>query len=245
SFDVRKKLSDARKEVNPNTYAKDDPRRPEQPQVADWEAIERIGLDTLARTSKDLVVAARLTEALVKRHGFDGLRDGLRLMRRLTQEGWDRVYPVIQDGDLEPRAAAFEWLDDDTFGARFPNTLRTVPLTKVGEDQWYGWQHWKDAQDARGPVTKDAFDKAVGATPREYCQTAVEDIAESAEELNQRGNVLTARMGNSAPGLAALRKALLDCQELATHILQRKGPAPVPAQEAAAGPAASGGAAEP
>src|ERR1700694_1927803 len=87
-FDVRKKLDDARKEINLNQFAPDDPRRPEQPQPADWPGIEHLAQDTLARTSKDLMVAARLTEALVKGHGFGGLCDGLRLLRRLAQECW-------------------------------------------------------------------------------------------------------------------------------------------------------------
>src|SRR5262249_14402151 len=160
--------------------------------------------------------------------------------RRLVQDGWDRIYPVIHDGDLEARAAAFDWLDDDRRGALFPNTLRTVPLTKTGEEQNYGWQQWKDAQDARGPVTADAFDKAVSATPREYCQTVVDDIAESVVELNQLGNVLRTQLGETAPGLAQVRKALLECQELAQQVLQGKGPAPVSAQpDGAAKPAES------
>src|SRR5262249_23292676 len=163
--------------------------------------------------------------------------------RRLVQDGWDRIYPVIHDGDLEARAAAFDWLDDDRRGALFPNTLRTVSLTKSGEEQNYGWQQWKDTQDARGPVTADAFDKAVAATPREYCQTAADDIAESTAEWTQLGVALSAKMGAAAPGLAQVRKALVECQELAQHILQRKGPAPAP--EAAAPPAESDGAPQP
>src|SRR5438105_910113 len=83
-FPVRKKLDDARKVVNPDAFAPNDPRRPAQPQPADWDGIEQLTTDTLAEGSKDLLVAARLTEALVKRHGFAGLRDGLRLMRRLV-----------------------------------------------------------------------------------------------------------------------------------------------------------------
>jgi type VI secretion system protein ImpA len=64
----------------------------------------------------------------------------------------------------------------------------------------------------------------------------VEDIAESASELNELTTALSAKMGELAPGLAQVRKALLECQELAQHILQRKGPAPAPAQEASAKP---------
>ena len=233
-FLVRKELDDARKEINPKSFAPDDPRRPEQPQPADWPKIEELTKDTLTRTSKDLVLAARLTEALVKRHGFGGFRDGLRLMRRMAQECWDRIYPIIEDGDLEARAGAFNWLDDENYGARFPNTLRTAPMTKVGEEPGYGWQHWKDVQDSRGSVTAEAFEKAVIATPREYCQAVVEDIAESAGELNELATVLSEKMGELAPGLAMMRKAIVECQELAKHILQRKGPAPTPGQAAAA-----------
>src|SRR6185369_13143790 len=76
-FVLRKKMDDARKEVNPDSFAEDDPRRPEQPIVADWAAIQQMTTETLARTSKDLMLAARLTEALVKRFGFGGARDGL------------------------------------------------------------------------------------------------------------------------------------------------------------------------
>jgi len=244
-FPVRKKLDDARKEINPNQFARNDPRRPEQPQLADWRGIEELTQDTLARTSKDLMVAAWLTEALVKRHGFGGLRDGLRLLRRLVQECWDRVYPVIEDGDLEVRAKAFHWLDDEIHAARFPNTLRTVPLTNAGEEQNFGWQQWKDAQDARGPVTAEAFDQAVAATPRAYCQAVVEDIAESADELTELTKVLNTTMGEAAPGLAQVRKALLECQELAQKVLQRKGPAPLSAPEAAAPPTESGAEVQP
>ena len=107
-----------------------------------------------------------------------------------------------------------------------------VPLTvQTKGEHSYGWQQWKDAQEARGSVTPDAFDQAVAATDRTYCQTVVDDIAASAEELAELGKVLGAAMGEGAPGLAQVRKALLEIQELAQQILKRKGPAPVSAQE--------------
>jgi type VI secretion system protein ImpA len=239
-FDVRKRLDDARKEINLNQFAPNDPRRPEQPQSADWPGIEQLTQDTIARISKDLLVAARLTEALVKCHGFGGLRDGLRLLRRLTQDCWERIYPVIEDGDLEVRGAVFNWLDDEFKGAKFPYTLRTVPLTRVGNEApygaQYGWQTWKDAQESKGPVTAEAFDQAAAATPREYCQTVVDDIAASADELTELAKVLSGKMGEAAPGLVQARKALLECHELANYLLKRKGPAPVSARPASAAP---------
>ena len=257
-FEIRKKLDEARKEVNLSQFNEKDPRRPEQPMQADWPGIEELAQDTLAHVSKDLLIAARLTEALAKHRRFGGLRDSLRLLRRLMQECWDRIYPVVQpdmqNGDAEPevavqeahastiesRAAVFNWLDDELKGAKFPYTLRTVPLTRVGKEPDYsaqfGWQHWKDAQDAKGPVTAEVFEQAVAATPREYCQTVADDLAECVEELKGLSKILEAKMGEAAPGLSQMRKAVLECQELAKYILQRKGPA-APGAPAGAAPA--------
>src|SRR4051812_39115858 len=110
-FNVRRQLDEHRKEVLPEAFSADDPMRPEQPKMADWPAIVDLAQETLKDTSKDMLVAARLTEGLVKAHGFGGLRDGLTLMRRLIEDCWDRIHPNIEDGDLEVRAAAFNWLD--------------------------------------------------------------------------------------------------------------------------------------
>ena len=60
----------------------------------------------LARRSKDLQVAAWLTEALTRTYGFPGLRDGLRVLRGLHEAFWETLHPQIEDGDLEFRAGA-------------------------------------------------------------------------------------------------------------------------------------------
>ena len=63
-FTAREKLEEARKEVNPEDFAPDDPMRPSDPKRADWVAIERITKQVLTENAKDLLTAARLTEAL-------------------------------------------------------------------------------------------------------------------------------------------------------------------------------------
>src|SRR5580704_14779123 len=78
-FSVRQQLDELRKEINPDLFDPDDPLRPDQPKLADWRGIINLGKQTLERTSKDLFVASRLLEALVKQHGFAGARDGLQL----------------------------------------------------------------------------------------------------------------------------------------------------------------------
>ena len=78
-FAVTQQLEEMRKEIDPDSFSKDDPTRPEA-KKADWKGTIELTQETLRNTSKDLLIAARLTEALVKMHGFAGLRDGLRLL---------------------------------------------------------------------------------------------------------------------------------------------------------------------
>src|SRR5438094_961592 len=48
--------------------------------TADWRAVLRIGSEALTRHTKDLQIAAWMTEALGHLHEFDGLREGFRLL---------------------------------------------------------------------------------------------------------------------------------------------------------------------
>ena len=101
---VREELDRDRKEVNPDDFDAQDPMRPEEAKHADWPRIIDICQEILVESSKDLMIVARLTEALVKLHGFAGLRDGLTLFHRLIDEAWDRLRPVIEEpDDLEAR----------------------------------------------------------------------------------------------------------------------------------------------
>jgi type VI secretion system protein ImpA len=236
-FEVRKDLDESRKEVKPESYPEDDPRRPELKR-ADWPRILRIGQEALTEKSKDLLVAARLTEALVKEHGFPGCRDGLQLLRRLLDDCWDRLNPVIEDGDLEVRAAPLNWLDDPDRGARFPSTLRSVPIVSAN-GQGYSWQYWRYAQENRPQAQIADFDKAADAAPREQCQAVMDDLDACVAELDQLTELLTAKLEGAAPALSEVRQALQDCRTLTGQILQRKGPPPepepAPGEEAPAG----------
>jgi type VI secretion system protein ImpA len=244
-FGIRDQLEQARQEVDPAHYAPDDPLRPEHPVKADWAGIIRLGQEVLTTTSKNLTIAARLADALAHQYGFAGARDGLRLLRLLVEQCWERLDPPLDDEDaLEVRAGPFNWLSDADHGARFPPTLRGLPL--VGsEGGRYGWQDWRRSHDDHAPVRREAFEMAIQVTPYEQSGATVADLDEAVEEVNRLEQLLAAKMGPAAPALSELRRALEDCRLLARQILQRKEPA-APPQEQAAGdstPKAGAGAA--
>jgi type VI secretion system protein ImpA len=77
---------------------------------ADYKAVLKLAGDALATKSKDLQLAAWVTEALLKREGLAGLRSGLELIKSLLDTFWDSIYPELEDGDAEFRAAPVEWV---------------------------------------------------------------------------------------------------------------------------------------
>jgi type VI secretion system protein ImpA len=217
---------------------------PEEVKKADWPAIISLAQETLTQTSKDLLVAARLTEALVKQNGFAGLRDGLRLLRSLVEQCWDRVNPPIEDGDVEIRGGPFHWLDDPDRGARFPSSLRMVPVVS-GESGDFSWIDWRESQDGKGTVTREEFEKAIQMTAPERCQAQAEEVVQSVDELNKLTKALSAKMGPEAPALSGIRQALEDCQKLVQQIAAMRRPEAAGKTDISSGQAVGGGAAAP
>jgi type VI secretion system protein ImpA len=113
--------------------------------VADWAGVIATATDTLATQSKDLQIAVWLVEALIKRHGFAGLRDGLRLLWELQERFWDSLYPEIEDGDLEFRAAPLEWMNE-----KLAIPIRQIPLTQGLNGERYSWF---DREESRVTIT--------------------------------------------------------------------------------------------
>ena len=242
-FGVKEQLEQARKEINPESFAADDPLRPEDYVKADWTTIISLSQDTLRDTSKNLLVAARLMEALAKKHGFVGLRDGLHLLRLLVEVCWDRLDPPLEDDDAEVRAAPFHWIDDADRGAVFPNSVRSMTLLSAGGNS-FSWAQWQQSQG--GPDKGgDVVEKTISAANREQCQALVDNLSQAITELKFLAQYLSSKLGSDAPGLSTLRPAMDDCLRLAKQILQRKGPAPngatVNGDAAADGQADAGG----
>ena len=87
--DVYAKIKEARREedVPPPGMTESDRK------VADNPLVIKLATEALAKQTKDLWLAAWLTEAWVKQNGFSGLKDGLTLCQGLVEKFWDTLYP--------------------------------------------------------------------------------------------------------------------------------------------------------
>ena len=122
---VYDKIKDAR--LEDDDAPQGDWQRPRK--AADFALVAKLAGDSLASRSKDLQLAAWLTEAQLRREGFPGLRDGLELLRGLLERFWEELYPPLEDGDAELRAAPLAWT-----ALTLDPLVRTVSLTADGYD---------------------------------------------------------------------------------------------------------------
>src|SRR6202789_3861603 len=70
-----------------------------------WRSVREIGLKTLKESTKDLEVAAWVTEAYVRSHGLAGLFAGASLIKGLSEQYWDAIFPLPDDYGVETRVA--------------------------------------------------------------------------------------------------------------------------------------------
>jgi type VI secretion system protein ImpA len=203
--------------------------------TAQWDRVVALGTNLIQRRSKDLQVAAWVTEAATKLHGFAGLRDGLRLLHTLQQTFWDSCFPEMEDGDLEPRQGPYLFLNATR---TLPLAIRSIPLTAGFSGQEYSYLRWQESRDidntglknpelmatlvAEGKITGEQFDAAVAQTPRSFYEALVADLNECVAAFKALDDGNDARFGRDAPGLGEIRKALDDCRTRLEPILAAK-----------------------
>jgi type VI secretion system protein ImpA len=197
---------------------------------ADWPLVVKLTGEALAKKSKDLQLAAWLTEALLRREGFQGLKDGLELIRSLMETFWDTLYPEIEDGDLEMRATPLEWV-----GSRLDQPMRLVPLTKSGLD----WTKYRDSRSVPyetdtakseqraqaiqdGKLTPEEFDEAFNATPKAFYEQRMEQINGCLESADALAQFCDDKFGDYSPNLGGTKKSLEEMKQVVHVLLAKK-----------------------
>ncbi len=226
--------------------------------TADWNGVIKLSKEALSAKSKDLQIAAWLTEALLRREGFAGLSSGLDLMLGLVGDHWDHIFPEIDDGDTEMRAAPLGWvggkldfpvqlagLDRSGYSFVQHRDARLIPTeTAAGENDHNAAN--RQAAIAAGKPTPEQIEGAFTATPKVWFKSLVADIGSSLTTLDKLDTLSTERFGDVSPSYARLRDALEEVQRAATQQLKRKleiEPDPVELTDSSTGTSSGGTAA--
>jgi type VI secretion system protein ImpA len=211
---------------------------------ADFPLVIKLTTEALSTKSKDLQLAAWLTEAVMFRDHIAGLREGLDLLRGFMETFWDTLYPEIDDGDLEFRAGPLGWV-----GSKLDGPVRRLPLTrskfdyfKYQESRRVGYEADAVSEEkaaaravaiAEKKCTAEEFDEAVRATGDAYYEKLAANLVAALESLESLETLSDEKFGREAPSFSNLRTAL---EELQDFVKQYHKPAEEVAEETVEAP---------
>jgi type VI secretion system protein ImpA len=201
--------------------------------TADYALAIKLAGEALATKSKDLQVAAWLTEAMLRKEGFQGLQASLELLKGLIENFWDTLYPELDEGDAEMRAAPLEWL-----GTRMEPALRSVPLTSKGAN-WFQFKEsravgYEAAADtdakaearstaiAEGKMSGEEWDGAVAGTPKAFYAEMEETLDGILDVLEVLNIICEEKFGDVAPSFGPMRTTVEEIRHTVHGLLQKK-----------------------
>jgi type VI secretion system protein ImpA len=202
--------------------------------VADNPLVLKLTIDILTKKTKDLQLAAWLTEASLKQKGFAGLRDGLLLCHGLIEKFWDTLYPELEDGDAQTRAAPLGFI-----GTKLDIPVRSVPVVEKApyglldyqQSREVGSEEQTKSDDAKkkraqlikeGKLAAELFDKVFDETPKKFYAQAEKDLDDCLRVLNLLKEACGPRFGDDGPAFGPLRTALDTTRHAVHGFLQKK-----------------------
>lgn len=209
--------------------------------TADFRKVIELSTSAFATQTKDLQIGVWFCEALTSQFGFAGFRDGLQLLRRFEEEFWDTLHPEIDEGDMEGRANAIDWMNGE-----ISILLKRIPLT-AGEG--FSYLHWEESTrfdipediealpyedqerfkalraqaETENRKTGDQWRKAKAVTNRAFCETLSLTLEECFTELSNLDRVNEEKFDrNQVPGVNDLKKVLIDITAVTSKLLEEK-----------------------
>jgi len=224
--------------------------------LPEWRVILDLAPKILTEQAKDLEVAVWLTEGLLRRHNFAGLRDGFKLTRGLVEKYWNDLYPLPDEEGIATKVAPITSLNGEGADGTLILPIRKVPLTN-GKDPgpFAAWHYEQAANIAKvtdekakawhlkaGSVTQEQIEASRRATPPKFFVDLVDDLKLCQQEFAALTAALDKASGADAPPTSTIRNTL----ETVTSIASELGrDALAAAAQAAAATAAADGAAAP
>jgi type VI secretion system protein ImpA len=209
---------------------------------ADWSFVVERSVALIATQTKDLRLAAWLTEALALEEGLKGLTQGYALLSALSEHYWEHLHPLPDGDDAGYRLGNIAWL-----ASRTAELLHAVPLTQTS-GMVYSALDWEVATHvaqavkrdpdhaddiARGKPSIDQIEAAKRSTPPAFYTALLADLKAFQAAMNALEQELDRRAADSAPSFRQTKSAYESVYLLAERFAREVGVVP----EAAAKPA--------
>ncbi len=205
-----------------------------------WQKILELAPKILEKHSKDIEIACWYTEALIRKAGFQGLRDGFTLIKRLIEQYWDDdLHPVPDEDGIETRVAPITGLNGEGADGVLLTPIRSTHITEdIAPGPFSFWQY-KQAIDVKRILDDDAraeqavkigfniedIENVVEQSSQAFFVDLRDDVNDCLSEYREIGSILTKHCGNQdSPPSSKITAMLEDTLGAINHIAKFKFP---------------------
>lgn len=251
------RLRDARAEARAAERAADANPAEDQPLPPQWRNVRDLSLAVLADKTKDLEIAAWLTESLVRSDGLRGLACGAHLLAGLTEAFWDNnLYPTPDEDGIATRVAPVSGLNGEGGGGTLVQPLRKLPLFARPDGSMLAFWQYEQSEELKAEANAARVKQrlAAGVLPLDVVENEARAAGQArftalraagraaAREWQRMSEAFDARAGMDGPPTSHVR----DLLDKIVSTVARYAPAETEAEMAeAAEPAAAGAEAGP
>ena len=191
-------LRDARSDARAAERAADTDPAAEADALGHWRRVADLAVKALAGT-RDLEIAAWLTEALVREEGLSGLAQGAALLEGLARNFWDDLHPMPDEDGMETRVAAVAGLNGLGGDGTLIQPLRKIVVFEQPDGTEVAFFLFQQAEEvaAIGDENRRAARLQAGAPDLDALET---------EARAAGGAHFTALLGEAEAALAAWRR---------------------------------------
>lgn len=207
---------------------------------AEWRKIIEKAPDLLQNQGKDLEIACWYTEALIRRYGFQGLRDGCKLIYGLVDRYWDDLFPLPDEDGIETRVAPLTGLNGEGAEGVIIAPIRNVNITQGPEPGPFNFWRYQQALEVEKTIDEEAksekisklgfsnddIDRAVADSSDDFFIDLVDDLVDTIDAYRETSRLLDEHCGvNDAPPTSNVINTLEECLGAVRHIARHKLPA--------------------
>lgn len=187
-----------------------------------WRPILDLAPTVLKDHAKDLEVASWFTEALIRYHGFAGLRDGFALAKGLVDQYWENLYPEPDEDGIETKVAPLAGLNGDSGEGTLLAPIRNVDITSSASHGYFSYWQYQQARDAARLTDPDkrkekeeslgySLDKveaAVADSSAQFFTDMVDDLEQAINDFKDMNNALREYCKHDAPPFSLILETL-------------------------------------
>lgn len=204
-----------------------------------WRKILELAPDILKNNAKDLEIASWYTEALIRRHGFPGLKAGFSIIKQMIEQYWDNLYPLPDEDGIETRVSSLTGLNGEGAEGVLIAPIRNARITEDVQPGPFNYWQYTQALDIQKITDEDSraektnkigfniedIENVVANSSDDFYISLKNDITECLADYRTISQMLDEHCGNmDAPPTSNIINALESTLGVINHVAKYKFP---------------------